>query len=272
MTETMDRETNARDPARARWRTRGEQPLTAESLQAVFDNEIPVVRIKNFCTPEECRSFTAAIERGRMQYYKLAPVGYIGTAQVEYRWGHQKSQYFEAAEAAWRDWHAVVDAAWNPLERLIDTLADTAGVRVRIAEEPGFGRLFAGIIRKASKGIGRHADYAPFNAPDYDIGRIDGQLGWNLFFDVPGAGGETIVHNRPWTVEVRPGEEPPMSYGLSDEAIAGSESVRYSAAAGDVVIFNSRNPHEVTPGEGGERLQIGSFVGRMPDRSLVLWS
>lgn len=254
------------------WTKSAEQPLNAETLRAVLDNEIPVVRIKGFCTPEESRSFVAAIEKGRMQQYQLAPVGYIGTAQVEYRWGNQKADYFKAAEQAWADWHAVVDLAWNPLDRLIQVLAEASSVEVGVAEEPGFGKLFAGIIRKASKGIGRHSDYAPFNAPDYSIGQIDAQLGWNLFFDVPGSGGETIIYNRPWTVEVKPGEEPPMSFGLTDEVVAGADTARYAAAAGDVVIFNSRNPHEVTPGEGGDRLQIGSFIGRRPDGSLVLWS
>ena len=44
---------------------------------------------------------------------------------------------------------------------------------------------------------------------------------------------------------------------------------------GDVVIFNSRNPHEVSPGGAAEtqgRLQIGSFVGRRRDDALVLFA
>jgi hypothetical protein len=254
------------------WHTTAERPLTPESLDAVFDNEVPVVRIKDFCTPDECRAFAAAIAKGRMQTYRLAPVGYIGTAQVEYRWGHQKSEYFEAAARAWKDWQDVVNAAWDPLDRLIRVLSEVSGVPVGVADEPDFGRLFAGIIRRAPRGIGRHADYAPFNAPDYQIGKIEAQLGWNLFLEVPGSGGETILYNRPWNAEVRPGEEPPMSYGLGDDVIAGAASVRYSARPGDVVIFNSRNPHEVSPGTGGERLQIGSFIGRQRDGSLVLWS
>ena len=254
------------------WQTKAERPLTRDSLDAVFDNEIPVVRIKGFCTADECRAFSAAITKGRMQTYRLAPVGYIGMAQVEYRWGHQKSEYFEAAARAWQDWHDIVDSAWDPLARLIKVLSELSGVPVEVAEEPGFGRLFAGIIRRSSQGIGRHADYAPFNAPDYRTGKIDAQLAWNLFLEVPGSAGETTLYNRPWIAEVRPGEEPPMSYGLSDEMIAGAASARYAAGAGDVVIFNSRNPHEVSPGKGGERLQIGSFIGRQSDGSLVLWS
>jgi DNA-binding transcriptional MerR regulator len=44
---------------------------------------------------------------------------------------------------------------------------------------------------------------------------------------------------------------------------------------GDVVIFNTRNPHEIAGGvakPGGSRISIGSFVGRMPDEQLMLWS
>lgn len=256
----------------AEWTTTDETPLTAEALQAVFDNEIPVIRIRDFCTSDECAAFLKAVEKGRMQYYRLAPIGYIGTAQVEFRWGHQKAEYFEAAKRAWRDWNEVIDLAWNPLERLVQVLANVWGKPVGIAEEPGFGPLFAGIIRKASNGIGRHSDFAPFNAPDYAIGQIDAQLGWNLFFDVPGVGGVTQVYNKPWTVELREGEEPPMSYGLGDDVVAGAQMTSYSAVAGDVVLFNSRNPHEVTPGTGGDRIQIGSFIGRQSDGSLVLWS
>jgi hypothetical protein len=42
-----------------------------------------------------------------------------------------------------------------------------------------------------------------------------------------------------------------------------------------VVILNARNPHEISGGAappGRERISIGSFIGRMPGGSLVLWS
>ena len=41
------------------------------------------------------------------------------------------------------------------------------------------------------------------------------------------------------------------------------------------VLFNTRNPHEIAAGvaqPGGSRVSIGSFIGRMPDRSLALWA
>ncbi len=261
------------------WRLREEQPLTAETLRALFDNEIAVVRVENFATPEECADFAAAIQWGIdhevMRYYSVKPkVGYIGTAQVEYRWGHQRDDYFVAVKQAWDDWNKVVSRTWNPLERFMQLLRDVSGHDARIAEEPGHGKLFAGIIRKASNGIGRHVDYAPMNTPDYAIAHINGQLGWNLFVESPGEGGVTTIHNKPWNVQPEEGKDPPMSYGLDDSHVAGSEAISYAPATGDVVLFNSRNPHEVsagTPG-GGDRLQIGSFVGRMPGGDMVLWS
>ena len=87
-------------------------------------------------------------------------------------------------------------------------------------------------------------------------------------------GGYTTVHNRPWNPEVVGGEIP-RSYGFGREVVAGAVPFRYEATAGDVVLFNTRNPHEVAGGQvapGGSRVSIGSFIGRMPDRRLVLWS
>ncbi|MBM3504251.1 MAG: hypothetical protein FJX65_10290 [Alphaproteobacteria bacterium] len=255
-----------------RWQRREELPFTKENFAALLDNEIPALRIRGFASQAECKQFIGAMDGANMQYYRLAPVGYIGTAQVEYRWGKSKADYFEACARAWKDWHYVVDRSWNPLERMMKMVADLTGKPTRVADEPE-GRCFAGIIRKASKGTGRHVDYAPMNTPGWNIARIDQQLGWNLFFEAPLVGGETTIWNKPWNVKAEAGKEPPMSYGLGNDAISGAESWTYKAVDGDVVIFNTRNPHEISGGKDGrERLQIGSFIGRMPDRSFVFWS
>lgn len=263
----------------ATWQDHDEHPLTEETLRAVFDNEIPVIRIKNFATPDECADFAAAIQwaidNDIMRYYSVKPrVGYIGTAQVEYRWGHERDAYFVAVKQAWEDWRKVIARTWDPQERLMQTLRDISGHDARIAEEPGHGKLFSGIIRKASNGIGRHVDYAPINTPDYAIAAIDGQLGWNLFVESPSEGGVTTIHNRPWDVTPEEGKDPPMSYGLDDSHVEGAESVSYAPVTGDVVLFNSRNPHNVSAGVpgGGDRLQIGSFIGRLSGGDMVLWS
>jgi hypothetical protein len=259
----------------ATWERDGEHELTAENLAALLDNRIPAIRIRGFATPGECAVFAAAAKRGNVKYYSVARrIGYIGQAQYEYRWNPDKSLYFKAVEEANRDLDAVVAQSFDPVARLIARIAAVHPGQVAIAEEPGLGTYYAGIIRLASQGVDLHVDYAPLNTLDYAISRIDAQLGWNFFAEEPGEGGLTTIYNNPWNPEVKPGEIP-QSYGLDPALTEGAPSLTYAPTAGDVVIFNTRNPHEISAGAPGavrDRVSIGSFLGRMPDRSLVLWA
>ncbi len=258
----------------SQWHERKEFALSRESLTALLANDIPAIRIELFANHEECAQFAMAMRNGRLRHYGVdRPIGYIGMAQYEYRWGHDKKDYFDAVAEANADQKDVFDRSFDPMERLISTLQSVWSAPVKIAEDE-YGPYFAGIIRFASEGIALHADYAPFNMPGYSVDAIDAQLGWNLFVEAPDAGGVTKIYNAPWAPEMKD-DEPPQSYGLYSGDFEGVESFEYSAAVGDVVLFNSRNPHEVSAGQGvGEegRLQIGSFVGRVSDQSLVLFS
>ncbi len=258
-----------------RWDAPAEYPLTRENLVALLDNRIPAIRIPGFARAEECAAFRKAMETANVKHYHIAnPVQYIGMAQVEYRWGGSKEEYFRDVRQAYEDQAYVFRNSFDPVRRLIDLLGELWPHPVEIASEPGYGEYFAGIIRIASKGIDLHADYAPFNTPGYTIEHVNAQLGWNLFVEAPGAGGITSVHNAPWS-PVMDGDKPPQSYGLARGIVAGAQVFRYAPAQGEVVLFNSRNPHEVSAGEGeeaGGRLQVGSFIGRMPDERLVLWA
>jgi len=257
------------------WKTGGEHDLTAENLTALLNNEIPAIRIKGFATPDECETFAAAAKRGNVKYYSVArKIGYIGQAQYEYRWNPDKSLYFKAVEEARADLKAVVEQSFDPVARLIGQLERVHPGQVSIAREPGLGEYYAGIIRLASQGVDLHVDFAPFNTLDYAIRDIDAQLGWNFFAEDPGEGGLTTIYNNPWNPEMKPGEIP-QSYGLDASMTEGVPKLTYAPTAGDVVIFNTRNPHEISAGAEGalrDRVSIGSFVGRMPDRSLVLWA
>lgn len=257
------------------WTATDERPLTQENLRLLLDNRIATIRIPGFASPEECESFTAAARAGNIQYYSVAKrIGYIGLAQYEYRWGRPKEEFFAAVPQAQSDLQDVLSrSAFDPLQRLIDRLQAVWPHPVQLAREQ-LGAYYAGIIRFAGEGVDLHVDWAPVNAPHYAIGRIDGQLGWNFFAEELATGGETTIHNAPWDPPLQDGEIP-KSYGLDRALVEGAPQARYRATAGDVVIFNTRNPHEIAggmPKPGGSRISIGSFVGRMPDGALVLWS
>lgn len=260
--------------APATWNSAQEHPLTAENLRLLLDNRIAAIRIKGFATPEECSSFAAAAKKGRMQFYNVSDViGYIGLAQYQYRWNSTKEQFLADVPKAEADIAEVFANSFNPLARLFAKLREVWPADVDFASENG-QRYFAGIIRCTSEKIDLHVDWAPINSPDYTIGAIDGQLGWNFFAEELLTGGHTTVYNHPWDPVREPGEIP-KSYGLDRSLTEGVPKFTYRATAGDVVIFNTRNPHEIAPGQahpGGSRVSIGSFIGRMPDNKLVLWA
>ncbi len=258
----------------ATWRDKREHPLSRDALRALLENEIPAIRIRDFATADECASFAAAMRGGNIRSYGVdREIGYIGMAQYEFRWGKDKRDYFAAVPKAFADQRAVFARSFDPMTRFIDTLQGVWPAPIGLAQDE-YGPYFAGIIRFATGGIDLHADYAPFNMPGYAVADITSQLAWNLFVEAPATGGVTTVHHSPWTPAMRD-DTPPKSYGLPREDVAGAETFDYCAVAGDVVIFNSRNQHEVSPGGGGDargRLQIGSFVGRQRDDALVLFA
>lgn len=259
----------------ATWKRIEEGPLTRESLHAVLNNEIPAIRIRNFANDDECRAFSAAVEAVGYKFYSVArKIGYIGLAQYEYRWDRPKTDYFRDAEAAYEQQQALISRSFDAVQRLIDTLQPLADRKVKFAEEDGLGRYYAGIARIAGEGVDLHADWAPLNSPTYDIANIDAQLGWNFYAEELVSGGETTVHNAPWSPECAPGEIP-KSYGLDYSVVEGSPKYTFTPNKGDVVLFNTRNPHEIAGGVAGpgrNRISIGSFIGRMPNKDLVLWS
>ena len=256
------------------WSTSGESDLSAGNLALLLDNRIPAIRIPGFATPAECAAFAAAAKQGNLRYYNVRErIGYIGLAQYQYRWTRTKAEFLADVSKAQADVSEVFERSFDPLQRMIDRLRAVWPEPVDVAREDG-QPYFAGIIRSTCDRIDLHVDWAPVNSPDYLIGAIDGQIGWNFFAEELDSGGQTLVYNRPWNPSVSPGDIP-QSYGLDRSLIEDAPCFTYRATAGDVVLFNTRNPHEIAPGTagpGGSRVSIGSFVGRMPDRSLVLWA
>jgi hypothetical protein len=261
------------------WASRDEPPLTRANFEALCDNRLPCLRIRGFASAAECEALVAAMDAiGLHRTYdvpKLArPPRYVGIAQFEYR-KRSKPEYFAEVEAAWREHDAVIArAGWNPVERMVDRLrALYPERRVSLAHEPGYGRYYAGIIRDTSGGGTLHADVAWYGASDYLIGSVVAQISWNLFAtETTGAGGLTTVHNRPYRVAAIPGRRVEIE-GFDRAYVAGAETHVYAPAKGDVVVFNSHNPHEWTAAVAGERrMGIGSYVGRLPDGNFVYWS
>jgi hypothetical protein len=260
------------------WVTHDELELSADALAALLANEIPAIRIQGFASAAECDAFSAAVAASEhMRDYttvKPGAAGYIGVSQIEARQAPGgKPGYFARIPDQLAALEALQAESFDALERFMETLAECAPAGVGIAHEPGHGDYFPCIVRRASGGLHRHYDYAGDNSPDWAIGAVDAQITWNLYTQSTAAGGETEVFNQPGRAAERGDARARKGIPLDDLA-PDAESVVFAPTAGDIVLFNSRNPHEVRAGHGADgraRIAIGSFVGRLPGGRLVLW-
>lgn len=262
-----------------RWLNHVEPPLTRENFDALCANRIPCIRVRGFASDAECDQFVAAMDRvGLHKTYdvpKLArPSRYVGMAQFEFR-KSSKEDYFAHVDEAWREHEAVLSHCdWNAVERLMSRIGALYPENsVTLVEEPGFGRYYAGIIRETGGGGTLHADVTMYSAADYLIGSVASQISWNFFAsEVRGDGGRTTVHNRPYRVKTDPGARIEIE-GFDRTYVEGAETHVYAPHKGDVVLFNSHNPHEWSAVEGDQRrMGISTYLGRLPDGNFIYWS
>ncbi len=266
------------------WKTDQPAEFDKASLAALFANEIPAICIPDFATRAECEGFATATRRFTMKpvvgdtsigqtAFAAQRIDHLGLTQAAYK-KRGPVAYFEAAKHATAETAAVYALSFNPLDRLIDMLRRHYAGQVTLAVEPDGRPYFTGIIRKSNDGLALHADFAPYQAPGYMVDRIDAQLAWNFYAEAPLKGGVTTLHDAIWTwTRSQPGEIA-ENYPLPAESVAHARTFSYLPRAGEAWLFNSRNPHLVSPpaANAGDRLAVACFIGQLPDRSLTLWS
>src|SRR5262245_54775215 len=111
------------------WRDHLEHPLNAETLAALFNNEIACIRVKGFATLAESAAFVAAMDAVGLnkEYRTIGPnvkfrPRYLGVPQFEYR-KKSKAEYFAMVEPSYVEQQAVfAHCGFDPIARLIDLL------------------------------------------------------------------------------------------------------------------------------------------------------
>jgi hypothetical protein len=255
--------------SRNQWRTANDVSLTASSLSDLFENKIAAVRIPQFASAEECRKLTEAACSSGFAYDPAVdpPIGRIGVTLF----GKSKHTYFPAAHRANQVLHEITRRSFDPVDRLIRIIEDQAQIQLRIAEDPQYGSLFAGLIRLIHQDAGLHLDFALVDAPESSVADVEAQLAWNLYVVAPESGGECVVHNLQWQPEDERRKSANSDLYFDRSIVEGCETKEIPPIAGDAVLFNCRNFHEVKE-SSGDRITFHSFIGRKPDGKLVLWS
>lgn len=262
----------------AAWSTCAEA-LTEASLRALIAGEIAAIRVAGFATAGECESICRAIVKvgaGVSREAQTARMTLFGVNFSNYD-GMTREGYFEQVEPSYAlVGEILAQARFDPLERMLQRLRAVWPAQADVAEEPGFGRYFAGGIKTRTSTGNLHYDYVPHTAAGFRIADVEDQLGWNLYLDMPHATGHTVLHGREVPRTGGPaGKGAARALNLDHAFVAGAPTYTFHPHVGDVVIINTRYPHDIVvegtlPGES--RTQVSSFIGRLPDDELLLWS
>lgn len=258
------------------WQIVETQTLTHEMLRDLYDNEIGAIKVPGFVSPEICDLAMRGIYERGFDYYKdvVPKIGKIGITQFEHRYSQEKKKaYFDKAQIANEARQLSFQYSGDFLSKVMDLVNDGWNGKVGIAVEKETNKeYFAGLVRIMHRAL-LHLDWGPFDGPEWEIGKISAQIAWNIYVQMSDIGGEIVVYRRLW----EPSDEAlkiPDSYGYSPDLVKDCEYVELLPAQGDLVLFNSRNFHEVKQTNGeDERVTNSSFIGLMKDSNeLIFWS
>lgn len=254
------------------------EKLDESSLRALLAGEVPAIRMEGFASAKECASFCAAIEEGAAasRAAETSRMTLIGVNFSNYA-GQSKEGYFEQVEPSYRAVGAITArAGFDPLQRMIECLRAIWPAHVGVAAEPEHGRYFAGGIKTRTTSGNLHYDFAPHTAPGFAIAGIVDQLGWNLYLDMPRNTGATTTFRRAVPRDGgKAGSGAARALNLDRGYVGGAESFTFQPRIGEVVIINTRHPHDIrveNAAQGETRAQTSSFIGRLPNDDLILWS
>jgi hypothetical protein len=255
------------------WGDRGTDVLTSETLQQLLDNLVPFIRIPGFASQAACDALVDRVVNGAFGPYRdVEPrIDRIGCTVFEYD-AIGKEAYFADSRLAAEVRDRLFRASFDPLNRMIRLLTRNTGRRTSIARSTGGQSYYAGLFRRIVQGTKLHVDYAPAEQKGWEICAVNHQLTWNLYLKVAGDGassGHTTVYWRQWRPEDHRFKED--SYGFNRKVVAGSEQASFQPTVGEVVLFNTRNYHEVAPSLG-DRITVASAIGETYQGELILWS
>lgn len=249
--------------------------LTAGNMELALMGQVPAIRVPGFIDPAACSRVVEKISHNpHFASYGHTASGLqrLGLCQMEHSETTGKKTYFTQIDAMQRTMEEIFDGiAENFLRSVMLALGTVAGRTVSLASEPEYGEYFAGTFRRVEGGGDLHFDYAPFETPGWSVDAVSDQLTWNLYLTTPECGGELRVYERQWDDEaLRHKIKDSIFYHRS--VLEGARCIVYAPQAGDLVLFNSRQFHEVLPVTAGQRFTQSSFVGLTRAGTLVFWS
>lgn len=248
-------------------------------LPSLAANEIAAIQISHFLDDEVLSVIIKNIGNQSIDWYenKEFQQGRIGINATGF--GHEvdgKKKYLDLTPEALKARDEIFKGTQSPIDKIIEFFS-VNGHDVSIATDPDTQNApyFAGLIRAMGAKSTLHYDYAPTQLPGWSVSEADEQFGLVLYLQMPTKGGELNVYNRPWQLEDESNNNDigqKGTFGFSEGFIGDTPFATISPKAGDLVVFKTRNFHQVAGIESDKpRLGLTTFMS-LKDNALLLWS
>ncbi|WP_141718060.1 2OG-Fe(II)-dependent halogenase WelO5 family protein [Nocardia altamirensis] len=193
----------------------------------------------------------------------------LGRTLYEHAARGSECEYFTHAMDFDKQRRDVFADGGDVIDDVLTAARAVTGMAAELAEEPGHGKCFAGVIREVH-GLSRlHSDDSREETPGFLVGAVPQQLGINVFLQMPEAGGALTVYDREYQLADRSMRS---GYGLDPRAVAGDSYVGVTPQAGDLILFPARHIHRVDACSGaGRRIMLQAHVG-ITNEKIVCWS
>lgn len=251
------------------------EDIETRELERLVRQEVLALQIHHFIEPNIAEKLSEKILGGGYENYLNAPtIGRIGMAfyEAENQPARLKS-YFDTATNHIEELRRRCFPYLSPVDLLRCKLDEVWPAGAHIETLHG-NKMFVGLSRvmKPNVPILAHHDILSKDAPDsFHAHSLRSQLAANVYLLMPAEGGAIQI----WNQEFSPDKFDEIrgdSYGI-EPALLGDPDVVVHPKPGDLILFNSRLMHAVTPGTENIRLSLSCFMGyRGPAMPLTFWS
>lgn len=249
--------------------------LRLDDLLALAVGKALVLQVRSFMPQSTCAMLAdRATDHGYAPYLNVPSVKRIGMAFYETEAKPELvDAYFAQARRHIKDFRRACLPWVSPIDEL-RCMLDELWPHGAMLQTLGRRKMFVGLSRRVEPGTTflAHHDIFEQDAPGFDeAGNLLAQFGANVYLQMPLVGGALMMWRRelpPCEFDALRGED----YGLPVERL-GAPDLTVTPETGDLLVFNSRKLHAVSPGSGRSRLTVSCFIGyRGLTEPLTFWS
>ena len=248
--------------------------ITDSDLQTEYFHELSVGNIPAIIFPKildkrECDDLSAKILSSKEISVGLGSTEKIGESLNSYI--SNKFEYFKKSKSS-NDVLKKIFSYTDPQEKMLAKISASCGKKIQFAREKS-QPYSHGIIRLHQPGtmINIHRDNASFEASNFSVSELSGQLSAILHLQSAESGGTLSIFDKFWTKADEKHRKP--VFGYSKKAIKNTPQTSISCNQGDLVLINPKKYHSVNAIKGKlTRITFGFFFGYDKHCNLFAWS